>query len=346
MTRCRILLTPLTHEEEIATGYSRKGLKHLAGKMHTSPALRFTRQQFMHDLPQAQKGMSISGYQPKIQLVLEEQEFTVVDHQGLYILKPSPIEFPHLAENEHATMTLMARLGFAVPPHGLLRFKPEQADDEPEFAFVIKRFDRDEKTGHPIHQEQLDGAMGIGEKFGKTHTDGRQYVSYERLALFLSKHVNDNIVFKIDLFRRIAYAYMLGNNDMHLRNFGLMHLRSGQLMLAPIYDFVSVAPYPTYFSSCFMALPLLIQEEGDEALAPGFETAYGEYLGMDFILFGQRIGLSENLTKKLLADFLKEAKCVESTYRDSFMPADAIETTLRCYRHRLNLMSILDAERI
>lgn len=188
--------------------------------------------------------------------------------------------------------------------------------------------------------------MGIGEKFGKIRADGRQYVSYERLALFLSEHVNDNIVFKIDLFRRIAYAYMLGNNDMHLRNFGLIHSRSGQLILAPIYDFVSVAPYPAYFSSCFMALPLLIQEEGDEVLAPGFETAYGEYLGMDFILFGQRIGLSENLTKKLLADFIKEAGCVESTYRDSFMPADAIDATLQCYRHRLNLMSILDAKRI
>nr|UKE82326.1 hypothetical protein KXZ65_12490 [Pectobacterium sp. PL152] len=67
---------------------------------------------------------------------------------------------------------------------------------------------------------------------------------------------------------------------------------------------------------------------------------------MDFILFGQRIGLSENLARKLLADLTKEAECVETTYRDSFMPSDAIDTTLQCYRHRLNLMSILDAERI
>lgn len=71
--------------------------------------------------------------------------------------------------------------------------------------------------------EQLDGAMQIMDKYGKTGNDNEQYVSYETLARFLVAHVNDNIAFKIDLFRRIVYAWLLGNNDMHLRNFGLVY---------------------------------------------------------------------------------------------------------------------------
>lgn len=342
MTQCRILMIPLTKSNEIVMGYTNKGLKALTGSSRINPRLNFTRKQFIHELPKRQKGMSISGYQPKLQMVLNDREFAIVEHQGEYLLKPSPDEFPHLAENEHATMTVMARLGFDVPPHGLLSFKPEQPNDELEFAFVIRRFDRDEKMGTSIHQEQLDGAMGIQEKFGKIKTEGKQYVSYEQVALFLIQHVNDNIKFKMDLFRRIVYAYLLGNNDLHLRNFSLIHPNTGKPTLAPVYDFVSVAPYKEYFSSCFLALPLLVQEEGDKELAPGFETKYGEYLGIDFLIFGQSMGLSEKLIRKLLMDLTKETQLIESTYRNSFMPKEAIKATLQCYQQRLNRIQVLD----
>ena len=49
--------------------------------------------------------------------------------------------------------------------HGLLSFAP-QSEEELEYAFVIRRYDRDNK-GLPVHQEQLDGAMQIMDKYGK-----------------------------------------------------------------------------------------------------------------------------------------------------------------------------------
>ncbi|MGB7801687.1 type II toxin-antitoxin system HipA family toxin [Buttiauxella sp.] len=339
--RCHILLTPLLLAKEQESGYSSKGLKHLTGSTKLNPQLSFTRNEFIHELPKAQRGMSISGYQPKLQMVVRDGEFAVVEHQGEYILKPSPAEFPHLAENEHATMTLMARLGFDVPAHGLVSFAPVQ--DEPrELAFVIRRFDRDRQSGAAIHQEQLDAAMNVGEKYGKTGSDGKQYVSYQQLAEFLTQHVNSNIAFKIDLFRRIAYAYLLGNNDMHLRNFGLIHPRIGEPTLSPVYDFVSVAPYPPIFSSGFMALPLLSCEEGEHDLAPGFKTAYGEYLGMDFLALGLSMGMTDKLIVKLLDDMQKESRIVDAVYRDSFMPEEDREATLRCYHQRLDRLMRLD----
>ena len=340
--RCHILLTPLLQAKEQESGYSSKGLKQLTGSGKVNPQLSFTRDDFIHELPKAQRGMSISGYQPKLQMVVRAGEFAVVEHQGEYILKPSPAEFPYLAENEHATMRLMARLGFDVPPHGLVSFAAVDNETERELAFVIRRFDRDIQTGAAIHQEQLDAAMNVGEKYGKTGSDGKQYVSYQQLAEFLTQHVNSNIAFKIDLFRRITYAYLLGNNDMHLRNFGLIHPRIGEPTLSPVYDFVSVAPYPAIFSSGFMALPLLRCEEGDRELAPGFKTAYGEYLGMDFQALGLSMGMTEKLIVKLLNDIRKESRIVDAVYRDSFMPAKDVEATLRCYHQRLDRLMRLD----
>ncbi|CDH33632.1 hypothetical protein KKJ06_11925 [Xenorhabdus bovienii] len=86
----------------------------------------------------------------------------------------------------------------------------------------------------------------------------------------------------------------------------------------------------------------MVQEEGDKELAPGFETKYGEYLRIDFLIFGQSMGLSEKLIRKLLMDLTKETQLIESTYRNSFMPKEAIKATLQCYQQRLNRMQVLD----
>jgi serine/threonine-protein kinase HipA len=341
MNRCRILLTRLESEAEQTSGYSTRGMKKLTGSARVEPYLGFTRTQFVQQLPQQQQGMSISGYQPKLQLVLRQRDFAVVGYQGDYILKPSPVEFPHLAENEHATMTLMARLGFDVPAHGLLPFRPEHPDDDIEYAFVIRRFDRD-REGHALHQEPLDAAMNVGEKYGKYRDDGLPWVSYQQIAQFLIQHVNDNLAFKIDLLRRIIYAYLLGNNDMHLRNFGLLHPRGAAPQLSPLYDFVSVAPFSAYFQSSYLALPLLACEEGGRELAAGFTTQYGEYLGMDFLTLGLIMGLSRKLVVALLANLLKEQQQVETTYNESFMQPEAVAAVLQCYRQRLSRLQIVD----
>lgn len=85
--------------------------------------LPFTRSQFIQELPERQKGMSISGYQPKLSLCVTDKTLQVVNNNGNYILKPSPEAYPHLAENEHATMMVMQRLEFNIPPFGLFRLR-------------------------------------------------------------------------------------------------------------------------------------------------------------------------------------------------------------------------------
>ncbi|SHH53452.1 serine/threonine-protein kinase HipA [Ferrimonas marina] len=339
MSHCKITLDPLTKPAEQQAGYSNKALKTLAGKAGVSPRLPFDQRAFEHQLPKETTGMSISGFQPKLQLVVDDDRFNVIKSQGSHILKPSPKDFPHLAENEHATMVVMHRLGFEVPPNGLLEFPPvdEQAV---ELTYVIKRYDRDDQ-GKPLHQVQMDGSMGIKEKFGKTRDDGEQYVSYEQVGQFIMEHVDRGIKSRLDYFGRVALSYLLGNNDAHLRNFGI--LEGPRDRLAPVYDFVSVAPYPEYFQSCYLALPLLIKEEGGKELASGFNTEFGQYIGADFIEFGEGLGLKPALIKAQIQALISKRDLIEQTYRDSFMPLEHVEAVLSCFNSRAKAMLTFEA---
>ena len=339
MQYCRITLQKLTEKEQ-QKGYSAEGIKLLTGSRTFNPMLDISRDEFAM-LPKKQQGMSISGYQPKFQLIFENGQFNSIGQQGTFILKPSPADYPYLAENEHSTMQVMRALGFNTPANGLLAFKKTNEEETVEYAYVIKRFDRDD-FGNPIHQEQLDGAMNIAEKYGKIGSDDEQYISYERIVKFILKHIENNLIVKQDLFRRVVYAYLLGNNDLHLRNFSLIYTKTGKASLTPIYDFVSVAPYKELFNH-ILALPLLEKEEGGKELAHGFNTKYGEYIGQDFIEFGEAIGLSRKLLiEKMFPQFVKEQEIVKEIYQRSFVPTEHQEVILKSYIRRLGLLQVVD----
>lgn len=60
-----------------------------------------------------------------------------------------------------------------------------------------------------MHQEQLDGAMNIRDKYGKIGADNEQYVSYEQIAKFILQHTENHLAQQREIFRRIIYAYLL-----------------------------------------------------------------------------------------------------------------------------------------
>ncbi|GLS88995.1 putative kinase [Psychromonas marina] len=330
LDRCLITLKPLKGKKELAEGYTKKGVKYLTGSTTTDTTLPFTRRGFIEVGPINQKGMSISGYQPKLSLCIINDQFNVVKNSATYILKPSPEQFPMLAENEHAIMLVMQQLGFDVPPFGLVAFSKEKDEDSVEYAFIIKRYDRVNEL-EKVHQEQLDAAMNVADKYGKV--DGVAKVSYEQACKFLINNINSSLKFKQDIFLRIIYAYVLGNNDLHLRNFGILVPKVEPESLAPVYDYVSTIPY---FEGDPLALPLLALEENETDLAPGFNTEHGTYIGYDFILFAKAIGINEKMALKLLHRVTtKSASIILDTINASYMKNEHKVKVLSCVNIRL-----------
>lgn len=338
--RCLITLNPLKGKKELDAGYSKKGLRYLTGNIITKDHLPFTRSNFIEVQPILQKGMSISGYQPKLSLSIINDQFNVVHNSATYILKPSPEQFPMLAENEHAIMLIMQKLGFDVPPFGLVSFAKEREEDTTEYAFIIKRYDR--ITGQEkIHQEQLDGSMKVDDKYGKVNNVRK--ISYQQMCNFLIENVNGGLKFKQDLFKRILYAYLLGNDDLHLRNFGILVPEVEANTLAPVYDYVSTAPY---YEGDLLALPLLAIEENETVVAPGQNTKFGAYTGYDFILFGEGIGLNRNMVLKLLNSSYdkKNLEIVLGTINNSYMRVDHKDKVISCFNSRIVAIKQTDYE--
>lgn len=311
---CLIGLHPLKRTDR-ARGMCKKESEMLFGEGCAITQLSFTRSEFIADKPAEQKGMSISGAQPKLSLkISEEKELMVTPDNGAYILKPSPEAYPGLAENEHAIMLCMAYLKFAIPPFALIPFRPEGQDNQSELAFIIRRYDR--KGGVKIHQEQLDAAMGINDKYG--NINAQQTVSYERAAKFLIKNVDSSLKAKYDILQRVVCAYLLGNNDMHLRNLGVVYSADGKASIAPVYDFVSVVPYPSSFSEV-LALPLLEKEESGYGVADGLDSHIGEYTGHDFLEFASGMGLNRNLAIKKIQHITSQVEKLMEIINGSYM---------------------------
>lgn len=69
---------------------------------------------------------------------------------------------------------------------------------------------------------------------------------------------------------------------------------------------------------------------------------YGEYIGDDFVEFGENIGLSKNvIIQKFIPEITQEKEKVERIYLQSFMPQSHIDSVLKNYRKRLTLLSVL-----
>lgn len=315
--KCLISLETLTGQNRIQDEYTSTALLQLTGDTDVIMQLPLTKGEFITDWPAKKGQISPTGQQHKLSLVIEDKVFKNVVSDGEYILKPSSDEYPNLAENEHATMLVMKELGFTIPEFGLIRFKQEGEDPDTEKAFIVKRFDRN-VDGTAIPQQQLAAAMVVGEIYGKIKGDGEGYVSYERVWEFLSDKLNGaNLTIKKDFFCRVFAAYLLNNNDLHLDNFSLLD-PEGNAVLAPIYDYIIVAPYKALYDDR-MALPLFKFEEGGEKQADGFE-AHCKYTGSDFIQFGETIGLKARMAEKLIDDIVKKVPAILNIYKNSFIP--------------------------
>jgi serine/threonine-protein kinase HipA len=221
MNRC-----PITYEAlpDGAT-YSQRGLKLLNRNLASLAPLEFTAGQQRREAMNRAGKMSIQGLHLKLSVVLRvtEGRFEVVDRGGRYILKPQSLDFPELPENEDVTMRMAAGVGIEAPVHGLVRSM------DGSFTFFIRRFDREGRTRLPVE----DFAQLSGES-RETKYDS----SMEMVAAVIDQFCTFPALEQVRLFERTLFSFLVGNEDMHLKNFSLI-TRDEKVELAPAYDFLN-----------------------------------------------------------------------------------------------------------
>jgi len=159
---------------------------------------------------------------------------------GNWIVKLPSREFAHVPENEFSMMTLAKSVGIAVPAIDLIDVgaignPPAGMEKLGGKAFLIERFDRDAQ-GNPIHTEDF------AQVFGVYPEDKYKNASLATLARVVAIECGQGDA--AEFIRRVTFNVLIGNGDMHLKNWSLMYPDRRHARLAPAYDFISTIGYP------------------------------------------------------------------------------------------------------
>ena len=221
MNRC-----PITYDECGSELYSLKGLKLISPALKELSLLKLTAEELRAEAMVRACKMSVQGVQPKLSAILNIKKgfFEIVDLNGKYILKPQHTFFQELPQNEDLTMRLAVTIGIEVPLHGLVWSK----DDS--LTYFIKRFDR--KGQHDkIAVEDFSQLAGLGR-------DTKYNYSMERVVKLIDTYCTFPVIEKTELFKRVLFNFLVGNEDMHLKNYSLI-TQKGKVRLSPAYDFLN-----------------------------------------------------------------------------------------------------------
>ncbi len=206
--------------------YSKRGLRLLSPQLVTLVPLNYSAAEQRAEAIARVGKMSIQGVQDKLsaQLKVKEGFFELVDYRGHYILKPQSQLYPELPENEALTMSLAAMIDIEVPVHGLVYSKDKS------MTYFVKRFDRSAQ-----HKKlALEDFAQLSQRTRDTKYDS----SMEQIVNVINNFCSFPKIEAVKLLRLTLFNFLVGNEDMHLKNFSLI-TRGKKVLLSPVYDLLN-----------------------------------------------------------------------------------------------------------
>lgn len=342
LTYCKISLKKITGKPS-KPGYNNAELKKFFGSSKIKPDLVFSRAEFFQQTKTKVQGMSISGVQQKLSLRINDRyELEATTEGGEYILKPSPEAYPFAAENEHTAMLIHQLVGIETALCGLVGFNSAEKGGEKggEKAYITKRFDK-LQDGSKQHQEDLLQCFDLPskDKYSKT---------YEEAGILLNKVTSGKQAVTLEFVKRIIMAYVIGNDDMHLKNISVQRVPGNKAIfydkLTPSYDNLIVEALSSTNKSSigFLALGLLHDKEDDDEEFTASYNYFGYYTGVDFIELAKRLGLKEKPVRKFIAKLTADAKKITLLINQSFMPIEMKACAQEVIESRINALQKTD----
>ena len=309
MSRC-----PITYDE-IKSGerYSPGGLKKLSRQLRHLKDLPYSAEEQRREAVARATKMSIQGVQPKLSARLNtaEEIFEIVDTGGDYILKPQT-HYPEAPQNEDLTMRLADACGIDVPLHGLLYSR------DGTLTYFIQRFDRVKGKGRRSLED-------FAQLLGRTR-DTKYDSSMEQVISVLEKYCTFPLVEKRKLFRMSLFNFLTGNEDMHLKNFSLIHME-GKIELSPGYDLLNTTIALTNATE-EIALPLGGKKRNLT------RSLFVDYLGRE------RLGLTKPVIEDVLSGFSQAFPGWEDLITRSFLSDAMKETYANLLRKRRKVLEL------
>lgn len=281
------------------------------GDFHESCSMTFfdVKQQplFEHSLTQmaelaknvVERSVAVPGVQPKLSLSIvndtiqdgNKGRLTVVGALGgNYIFKPPSNQFAEMPENEHLTMRIAESFGIKTVKSSLIRLQSG------ELSYITKRIDRTD-TGEKIHMLDM---FQITEAFDKYKS------SMEKIGKALNDYSDNTLLDKLKFFELAIFSFITGNNDMHLKNFSMIHL-ANTWTLAPAYDLLNVA---------------IVNPEDTEELALTLEGKKKKLKWEHFERLGRNLELNDKQINGVIKRFEKNKPKALKWIDNSFLSSD------------------------
>jgi serine/threonine-protein kinase HipA len=188
--------------------------------------------------------LSLAGAQVKLPVVIDAKSdglnrlgLPLGDTPSTHIIKPEPLRFPGLAENEAWSMALARRIGLDAA-----EVWAERIGNLP--CLISKRYDRVQGASGGIvrrlHQEDFCQALGYSssrkyqQEGGPSLRECFQLIrEWSTIPVLDIRHMLDAVIF----------AAVIGNADAHGKNHSFLYAQDARRM-APLYDQVCTMAWP------------------------------------------------------------------------------------------------------
>ncbi len=182
---------------------------------------------------------SLAGAQPKMPLLYDGKRWGIPSGSmpTTHILKPpAQRDLEGFDINEHLCLRLATELGLRTAESTERSFAGQE-------TLVVERYDR-QRLGDGrlirLHQEDTCQALGVSSLRKYQNEGGPGAADIVGLLLRESDDPGTDVGAFLD---SLAMNWVIGGTDAHAKNYSLL-LSAGSVRLAPLYDLISVLPYP------------------------------------------------------------------------------------------------------
>lgn len=263
------------------------------------------------------KGYTVPGVQKKLSLHLSREthpRLTVMNYPTGYILKPQVKEFRALPEAEQLVMCMADQAGIKTVPHALIK-------SGDSYAYITKRIDRKFSKETSIQMFAMEDFCQLDQRLTQDKYKG----SYERCGKIIKQYSSTSGLDRTELFYRLVFSFIVGNSDMHLKNFSLIETETGSELyrLSPAYDLLPVN---------------VIMPEDKEQFALPMNGKKTNIRRKDFLVFADACEISKASAKKMIERLVSMTPVFIKMVNESLMPQDMKESMTEIISKRASVL--------
>lgn len=242
--------------------------------------------------------LTVTGVQRKLSLDVQHDDksrLTIVGSLGgRFIMKPPSPDYEQMPEIEDLCMHLAKVCGIKTALHGLVPMK------DGALSYVTKRFDRKGKKKVAVEDLCQLSELLTEQKYRSSHERAGKVI-----RLYSSVPGDDVLRF----FELIVFSFLIGNNDMHLKNFSLITDEPQAIRLSPAYDLLAVRL-------------LLSAKEDPEQLALSTNGKKAKLKSSDFMKLAESLQIPQKVALRTISGFANAAENMQHWIDASFISSE------------------------